>query len=176
MVDHGAIAIVRVEGTDLASFSAKETRPVVVAWAEEDGALVYPLSSNRPPKGTKSWPLQVLGRTVYAILDRGLFRIPASHMTVGLDVAMIPKGLSEAIRQHIHEREERAMGSKEPLKIRSLADLAKLKREEPAPSPTPSRVKRAKDIDPNSWEDYLAFGLDEDLKHPGFDGRPRRDK
>ena len=21
-----------------------------------------------------------------------------------------------------------------------------------------------------------AFGLDEDLKHPGFDGRPRRDK
>lgn len=102
----GTICHVVSAGTELEQFSAKSQRLVLLAYHNESTAFVYPLSTSfrkssirlERPEGPVAW----------IVVDKGLFRVPVSALT--LTAYRWPKfgSIRERIKRDLAILEERA--------------------------------------------------------------------
>ncbi|MBL8088378.1 MAG: hypothetical protein JNM85_09970 [Chthonomonas sp.] len=170
---HGDIAIAETKGTELANFSDKPRRPVVVAYLLADVAFVYPITS-KPGRNDKSAAEYTLdGTRAYVITSGGLISVPLGALTsTGAPMPGFSR-LRDRIERHLAERELQSMGSKE-LQHRPLSSLEGLRAKlAPVSEPKPSAIKKPT---PDPWHEYLDKHLDEDMKWGGYDGRSKKER
>lgn len=162
MLHDGEICHALTEGTELARFSVKGRRLVVIAAQTADIAFVYPLTTRR---GEGRWIVESsLGRS-WLVVEDGLYALPLARLTSAGDRWNGLGRIRMLIQRHLQAREERSLQGEHasPLiqqPFRRLPPLPKT-----APPTEPERTPA------DEFEHYLDQQWERDLK----EGRHRPD-
>lgn len=174
MIVQGEMAWASVAGTELATFSPKEKRGVLVAYLLDADAFVYPLSTTMPraEKDRIPGPSGHSERT-WVIVDRGLYRVPlASLQATGIRVDSHHR-LKARIQRDLERREERHQTQgKNQLSQHPFQQLAGLKKPVPLPAQRKAQPPAPKS-DRDLFEQYMKGAVDDDVKRRGNEGRGR---
>lgn len=151
MFSAGDIALAHVAGTELTQFSAKPQRYVLVAYDLGEDVFVYPLSSRKSAKGPH-WRVSSEG---YAIVERGLYRVPAAKLEQTSHRAALLPSLHDRIRQDLHAREIRALNDPGSLTQRAFSSLQELKSPDVAMPPLSLPKPEPKLSDEELFKKYI---------------------
>ena|GEM_PF-3609507 len=159
MLHDGEICHAQTAGTELARFSVKGHRLVVLAAQNEDTAFVYPLTTKR---GEAKWLIERIEGRCW-VVPKQLYAVPSGRLTTAGDRWTRLHHHRALILRHLADREEAALkGDYSPRLVHQpLMSLREVPREsEPRPKP---RVEGPATGDP--FLDYLdAGGVERDLR------------
>lgn len=165
MLHDGEICNALTDGTELARFSVKGRRLVVIAAQTADVAFVYPLTSK---KGEGRWVVDSHQGRSWLVVKHGLYALPLARLTSAGDRWTALPRLRELIQSHLRAREERSLQGDHanPLLQQPFRRLPPLPRLPPVAS-----TESPETASGDEFEHYLRHQWERDLK----EGRHRPD-